>query len=89
MPVKKAAAKSLRQAKKRHARNISVKSKLKTLAKKLDLLIEEKNIDEARKLFKEVVKNFDKAASKKIVRKNTASRKRSRLAKRINKVSKD
>lgn len=86
MPIQKAAFKSVRRDKKRHLRNISVKSKLKTLAKKLESLIESKKIDEAKKAFKELVKKFDKAVSKKIIHKNTASRKKSRMARRLNKL---
>ncbi|MBM3254064.1 MAG: 30S ribosomal protein S20 [Candidatus Omnitrophica bacterium] len=86
MPIQKAAFKSVRKDKKRHLRNISIKSRLKTLAKKLDSLIELKRIEDAKKLFRELVKNFDKAVSKKIIHKNTASRKKSRLAKRLNRL---
>lgn len=87
MPIKKSAFKSVRKDKKRHLRNISIKSKLKTMAKKLDSLVEEKKIEEAKNFFRELVKNFDKAVSKEVLHKNTASRKKSRLAKRLNKLS--
>ncbi|MFH0838955.1 MAG: 30S ribosomal protein S20 [Candidatus Omnitrophota bacterium] len=87
MPIKKAAFKDMRKNKKRHLSNISVRSKLKTLAKKLDSLIAAKKIEEAKKLFIIVMKEFDKAAVKGVIHKNTASRKKSRLAKRLNKIT--
>ena len=86
MPIKKAAKKSMRKDKKRHLRNIAVKSELKTLERKLNSLVSNKKIAEAKKLLKVVFTKFDKAASNRIIHRNTASRKKSRLAKSVSKA---
>lgn len=83
MPREKTAYKELRKAKRRHFRNISVKTELKTLAKKLEKLISAKKNDEAKKMIKTLMSKFNKAAAKGIIHKNTASRKISRLMKRL------
>ena len=86
MPVHTAAYKSLRADIKKRKRNEIVKSELKTRAKNLENLIREKKKDEARKYLKIFGARYMKAASKHIVHKKTASRKISRLTKRINAI---
>ena len=88
MPIKKSAYKELRKAKKRHARNTAAQTELKTLAKKFESLVSEKKMDEAKNYLKIVVSKFAKAASKGIIRKNTASRKISRLSKKLSSPAK-
>jgi len=87
MPIKKSAWKELRKGQGRHERNISVKSDLKTFSRKLAGLISSKKKTEALALYKIVVSKLDKAASKNVIHKNTASRKKSRLMKRIGKIA--
>jgi small subunit ribosomal protein S20 len=84
MPNRKSAIKSLRKSKKRHSRNQSVLSELKTSDKKYMALISDNKLDEAKNYLKEYTAKLDKAASKKIIHKNKASRKASRLTKRLN-----
>ena len=86
MPVHTAAYKSLRADIKKRKRNEIVKSELKTRAKNLENLIREKKKDEARKYLKIFGARYMKAASKHVVHKKTASRKISRLTKRINAI---
>ncbi|MBF0565161.1 MAG: 30S ribosomal protein S20 [Nitrospirae bacterium] len=76
--------KRIRQAKKRQVHNRMAKSKLRTLAKKLEESISSNNKDEAKKYLHEAIKAFDKAASKGILHKNTSARKISRLTIRFN-----
>ncbi len=83
MPIKKSAKKELRKSHKRHLKNIGVKSDLKTRAKQIQILISEKKLDQAKEALKKLASRLDKAASKNIIHKNTASRKKSRLAKKI------
>jgi len=52
--------------------------------KKLDAAIESKDADTATKLLPSVVATIDKAVSKNALSKNSASRKKSSLARRIN-----
>lgn len=83
MPNKKSAEKELRKAVKRNAANKKVSSKLKDLVK-----VSLKQIKTGDKKVKEdytkTVKAIDKAAKKGVIKKNTASRKKSRLMKKIN-----
>jgi small subunit ribosomal protein S20 len=80
----KSALKRIRQTKKRTLRNRAVKSKLKTLSKKVSLEVENKNEEAARKALREAIKAINKAVSKGVIHKNTASRKVSRLTRLVN-----
>ncbi len=78
------ALKSQRQDKKRHLRNVAVKAKIRTIAKKVEMAVRQGKPEEAKKIFLQAMKELDKAASKNIIPKRRASRKKSRLAKKIN-----
>lgn len=83
MPIKRAAFKDLRKAKKRHYKNISTRAELHTIVKSFEMLVAEKKIAEAKEKLKSVISKIDKAASKGIIHRNVASRKASRLAKKL------
>lgn len=80
--------KRIRQTKKRQVHNRMAKSKLRTLAKKLEESISANKRDEAKKYLHEAIKAFDKAASKGILHKNTSARKISRLTIKFNAMAK-
>ena len=61
-------------------RNKAIKSKVKTMIKKVDAAIEEGNKDAAKAALKVATSEISKAASKGVYHKNTASRKISRLS---------
>ncbi len=88
MPITKAAKKALRQNKRRRIKNLQKDKKLKDLLKEIRILIVEKKIDEAKKLLPQVYKTLDKAAKTNLIKKNTATRKKSRIAKFLAKYSK-
>ena len=88
MPIKRASFKDLRKSNRRHLRNISIKSELHSLSKKVEDLIAAKKANEAKTALKAFVSKLDKAASKGIVHKNVVSRKSSRLMKGISSLSK-
>ncbi len=67
-------------------RNKSVKSKVKTLVKKVEAAIEAGNKAEAEDALKVAIAEISKAASKGIYHKNTAARKISRLTVAVNKI---
>ena len=83
MPIKRSAYKELRKAKKRHFKNISTKSDLRTSIKNFEKLLKEKKADEAKKALSSLISKLGKATSKGILKKNTASRKISRLMKKL------
>jgi len=86
MPIIKSAKKALRQNKRRAKRNIQKKKKLKGLIKEVKNLISQNKAKEAKKLLPEIYKNLDKAAKTGLIKKNTASRKKSRVTKLVNKT---
>jgi len=88
MPIKRASFKDLRKSDRRHLRNISIRSELHSHSKKVEGLIAAKKCDEAGAALKTFISKLDKAASKGIIHRNAASRKSSRLMKRISALSK-
>ncbi|HDQ04048.1 MAG TPA: 30S ribosomal protein S20 [Deltaproteobacteria bacterium] len=84
MATHKSAEKRDRQNKKRRARNISVKSALRTKIKVLDTAAAGKKKPEAAAALKAAAPALAKAASKGVIHKKTASRKISRLTKKVN-----
>lgn len=72
-----------RQSLKRQARNQEIKSRIKTLVKKVRSAIESKNRDVALVQLKEVNRALDKAVTKGLMKRRTASRKLSRLAQSV------
>lgn len=89
MPIRKKAMKSLRQSQKRRAHNKRITADLKKQLKKLNSLISEQKLAEAKDfLQKTIISKLDKAAKLGLIEKNTASRKKSRLTQKINALSK-
>ena len=85
MPRRRTSLKRNRQNQKKHLRNLKVKVQLKKTLKSLQELLNAKNLEEAKKLISKIFSQLDKAAKKNIIHPKTASRKKSRLMKRINK----
>ena len=88
MPITKSAKKSLRQNIKRKKRNLQTKNKIKDLTKQVNNLISQKKFEQAKKLLPSLYKALDKAGKTGVIKKNTASRKKSRITKLINKSNK-
>lgn len=86
MAITASAQKALRQNIKRRERNIQRKKKIKGLLKQARVLVEEKKMDEAKKLLPQIYKALDKTAKKGTIKKNAASRKKSRITKLIEKT---
>ena len=87
MAIHKSVIKRQKQSEKKHEINKSVKSMLKTLAKKVEQAVEAKNADVAKDAMVKAMKAYDTAASRGILHKSTASRKISRLSTRVHKIS--
>lgn len=79
MPQTASAKKRLRQSAKRHTANKSVKSRLTTLRRKFNEAVEAGDVAAAEAALKVVQKAFDQAGAKKVIHKNTAGRKISRM----------
>ena len=83
MPNLKSAKKELRKSKGRTARNEQVRQEIKKMVKGSRRAIDAKTA-EAVDMVKQTIKTLDKAVKKGVIKKNTASRKKSRLQKRLN-----
>ena len=66
------------------ARNKSIKSRVKTFVKNVLIAVDAKNVDEAKAALQVAYKELDKAVTKGVLKKNTASRKKSRLTLKVN-----
>lgn len=84
MPITKSAKKANKQNIARRGRNAKMKDNVRALAKKLAKLVAAKNAEEIKKTLILAIKAIDKAAKNHIIPKNTASRKKSLLAKIAN-----
>ncbi len=87
MPIIQSAKKALRGSKRKKAINDRRKKTLKETIKKVEKLVHEKKLDEAAKLLPVAFAAIDKAGKRGVIKKNNASRKKSRLA-RITKPAK-
>ena len=83
MATTKSSKKALRQSLRRMAENLPKKQKIKNLLKEVRILVSQKKIEEAKKLLPLIYKSLDKAAKIKLIKKNTASRKKSKISRLI------
>ncbi len=78
------AIKAARQTLKRQERNRSILRRVKTFMKKVDVAVQEKNVDGAKTSLQAATSELHKAATKGTLHRNTASRWISRLTNRVN-----
>jgi len=81
--------KRLRQDARRRLRNRSAKSRVRTVSKKVRSLAEQGKTDEAINALVEAYSVIDSTAKKGILRKETASRQKSRLARAVDRSAAD
>ena len=84
MPQIKSSIRSVKTDAELRAKNFSVKSSVKTAILKTAETITAGKTEEATTLLAKAASTIDKAASKGVLHKNTAARKKSRLAKKLN-----
>lgn len=80
MPHTSSAKKNLRKSEKRRLHNRSVKSALRTQLKKVLAAAKTGTLDDLKKEYNLAAKKLDKAAAKRIIHPNLAARKKSQLA---------
>ncbi len=83
----KSAKKRVKVIKVKTLRNKMIKSALKTTIKKFEIAVANNEVAEANSAFTACVKALDMAASKGVIHKNQAARKKSRLASKLNGLS--
>ena len=84
MPNIKSAIKRVSLIQKKTLRNNMIKSEYKTAIKRFEEAVANNNLEEATKLMSTATKKIDQACTKGVIVKNTAARKKSNLAKKLN-----
>ena len=88
MPNIKSSILSVKTDAKRHAKNLTEKSGVRTASRKVLDAVEAGNADEAKALLTVACKTIDQAAANHVYHKNAANRKKSRLARKVNALAK-
>ena len=86
MPNIKSAIKRVSVIEKKTSQNNMIKSGYRTAVKKFETSVEAGNKEEATANLQAAVKKIDQACTKGVIKKNTASRKKSNLAKKLNEM---
>ena len=77
------ALKEARKAEKRTARNAAMKSKIRTLSKKVEAAVKAKDVEAANAALKVAFSEWDKAKKKNVIHKNAAANQKARLSKKV------
>ena len=86
MPNIKSAIKRVNVTEKKTLRNNMIKSEYKTAVKNFLSAVESEDKEKAEETFRIATKKVDQACSKGVIKANTASRKKSNLAKKLNEI---
>lgn len=86
MPIKQSAIKTLRQEKKRTARNRKRKVAYRSAIKELEAAVEDKKKKEAADMLSTVHKAIDKAAKSGVIKNNAASRYKARTQRLVSSI---
>ena len=86
MPNIKSAIKRVKVTEKNAKENASIKTAYKTAIKNFKAAVEAGQKEKAEELFRLATKAVDHAADKNVIKSNTASRKKSSLAKKLNTI---
>ncbi len=78
--------KAMRRGKRRAARNLARRSRIKSTIRKVTDAITARDSETAEKVYREAARVLDRNASRLTLHPNTAARRKSRLAKRINAI---
>lgn len=87
MPNIKSAIKRVKVNEGRRAQNISAKSDMRTSVKKVETLVVNNDVENAKSAYITASAKLDKAARKGLIHKNAAARQKSRLAKKLNEIN--
>lgn len=87
MPITKSAKKALRGSKRKRIYNIRRKDAVSDVLKNIKKLVAKKKVAEAKAMLSSAYQAIDKAAKVGYIKKNNASRKKSRISALIKKAS--
>ena len=89
MPNIKSAKKRVIVNGRKTEQNKAIRSEMRTAIKKVDSLVKENNVAEAKKALDLAFKCIDSAVTKNIIHANNAANKKAKLAKKVYAISKD
>lgn len=84
MPNIKSSIRSVKTDAERRAKNSAVKSQIRTATRKTVEAVQTGSVEDAKQALVQATSVIDKAASKGVLHKNTAARKKSNLAAKVN-----
>ena len=84
MARSRSSQKSLRRSIRRGERNKARRTKIKTVLRKFDDAASKKDASAVEKVFREAAALVDRSANRRTIHRNTAARRKSRMAKRVN-----
>ncbi|CAH0347067.1 30S ribosomal protein S20 [Bacillus sp. CECT 9360] len=87
MPNIKSAIKRVKTSDESRAQNATVKSTMRSSLKNVEVALANNEVEAAKEALLTASKKLDKAASKGLIHKNAAARKKSRLTKRLNSLN--
>lgn len=86
MPIIKSAKKRVHQSEVRRKRNFATRKKVKAAIKEVDVLVKEKNTEEAKKKLSIAYKVIDTATKKNVLHRNNAAHKKAKLARQVKEI---
>jgi small subunit ribosomal protein S20 len=86
MPNHKSAIKRMHQSEKRRLYNRSYRNRARSYVKRARAAMDNKNLSEAEELVREAIRDLDKAATRGVLHKRNAARRKSRLMKQLAKL---
>lgn len=87
MPITKSAKRAIRSSERKMVYNDRRKKAMKEAVKETKTLLSAKDKKAVQEMLSKAYKAIDKAVKTKLIKKNTAARKKSRLAKFVNKAA--
>ena len=87
MPNIKSAIKRVKINEKKNVQNTMIKSDMRTAVKKVEAAVVLNDATAATSTYAEAASKLDKAAAKGLIHKNTASRRKARLMKKLNSLN--
>ncbi len=83
----KSAIKRVETNKSKHDQNLQYKSDMRSQIKRVEKLVEAKDVEGAKSALQTTVKKIDKAVQKGVIQQNKGNRQKSRLTKKVNELS--
>ncbi|MGP4107212.1 30S ribosomal protein S20 [Virgibacillus sp. L01] len=83
----KSAIKRVETNKSKHDQNLQYKSDMRSQIKRVEKLVEAKDVEGAKSALQTTAKKIDKAVQKGVIHQNKGDRQKSRLSKKVNELS--